>query len=76
MQAGGSASGSVALAGWASALSDGLAAVSKYGNATRGSRTMLDALLPALDALDGAAQDGAWCMRARARPGGRRGMVG
>ncbi len=36
---------------WAEALAAGLAAVQKYGRADRGCRTMLDALLPARDAL-------------------------
>ncbi|GFR46030.1 hypothetical protein Agub_g7303, partial [Astrephomene gubernaculifera] len=44
---------------WADALSAGLAAVQKYGRADRGCRTMLDALLPARDALVASLQAGA-----------------
>lgn len=43
---------------WASAMSVGLQAVMQYGNAKAGSRTMLDALLPACDALAKAAAEG------------------
>jgi dihydroxyacetone kinase len=45
-------------AGWAAAMAAGLRAVQAYGNARAGSRTMLDALLPACDALAGAAAGG------------------
>jgi dihydroxyacetone kinase len=38
-------------AGWIDALADGVAAMQAYGGAQAGDRTMLDALLPALDAL-------------------------
>jgi dihydroxyacetone kinase len=38
-------------AGWIGALADGVAAMQIYGGAGPGDRTMLDALLPALDAL-------------------------
>jgi dihydroxyacetone kinase len=44
------------LAALASALLQGGEAVSKYGGAVLGSRTMLDALLPAAKALQAAAQ--------------------
>ena len=44
---------------WAAAFKAGADAVSKYGGAKRGSRTMLDALLPAADAAAQAAQSGA-----------------
>ncbi|KAI8465485.1 MAG: dihydroxyacetone kinase family protein [Monoraphidium minutum] len=43
---------------WAGAMAAGLAAVGRYGNAAAGSRTMLDALLPAADALAAAAAAG------------------
>lgn len=55
-----SASGGPAGVGqWAAALRAGAAAVMKYGGAREGCRTMLDALLPAAAALEGAAQTGA-----------------
>lgn len=38
-------------AGWIGALADGVAAMQTYGGAAPGDRTMLDALIPALDAL-------------------------
>lgn len=38
-------------AGWIGALADGVAAMQTYGGAAPGDRTMLDALVPALDAL-------------------------
>jgi triose/dihydroxyacetone kinase / FAD-AMP lyase (cyclizing) len=38
-------------AGWIGALADGVSAMQIYGGAARGDRTMLDALIPALDAL-------------------------
>lgn len=37
---------------WMAALKAGVQAVSKYGGASAGDRTMLDALIPALDALE------------------------
>ncbi|EFJ46445.1 hypothetical protein VOLCADRAFT_62675 [Volvox carteri f. nagariensis] len=44
---------------WLGALSAGLAAVQKYGRADVGCRTMLDALLPARDALATSLESGA-----------------
>lgn len=44
---------------WAAAVAAGTAAVEHYGRAKAGSRTMLDALLPASEALARAADDGA-----------------
>lgn len=44
---------------WAAALAAGCSAVERYGRARAGSRTMLDALLPASEALSRAAQEGA-----------------
>jgi ATP-dependent dihydroxyacetone kinase len=37
---------------WRQALDDGIARMQHYGGAKRGDRTMLDALIPAVDALD------------------------
>ncbi|GBR00974.1 dihydroxyacetone kinase subunit DhaK [Acetobacter oeni] len=37
---------------WQAALKDGLTAMQDYGGARAGDRTMLDALIPAIDALD------------------------
>lgn len=51
--------GPLTLASVAAAMAEGAAAVSKHGGAVRGSRTMLDALLPAADALQAAVQAGA-----------------
>ncbi|XP_047488459.1 triokinase/FMN cyclase-like isoform X1 [Penaeus chinensis] len=42
---------------WAGALRKGVAAVGEYGGARAGDRTMLDALLPAVEALDSSADD-------------------
>ena len=42
------------LAGWTAALEAGIAGVQKRGRAEPGDKTMLDALLPALEALKGA----------------------
>jgi phosphoenolpyruvate---glycerone phosphotransferase subunit DhaL len=44
---------------WAAALAAGVAGVQKRGKAERGDKTMLDALLPAVDALQAAVADGA-----------------
>jgi phosphoenolpyruvate---glycerone phosphotransferase subunit DhaL len=44
---------------WAAALAAGVAGVQKRGKAERGDKTMLDALLPAVDALQAALADGA-----------------
>ncbi|XP_063872289.1 triokinase/FMN cyclase-like [Scylla paramamosain] len=38
---------------WAAALRAGVEAISKYGGAAQGDRTMLDALVPAVEALEG-----------------------
>lgn len=46
---------STGLADWADAFAAGVAAVSELGGARAGDRTMLDALLPAVDALSEAA---------------------
>lgn len=43
---------------WAAALAAGVAGVQKRGKAERGDKTMLDALLPAVDALQAAVADG------------------
>eukprot|EP00199_Chlamydomonas_sp_CCMP681_P000386 CAMPEP_0119101896 /NCGR_PEP_ID=MMETSP1180-20130426/807_1 /TAXON_ID=3052 ORGANISM="Chlamydomonas cf sp, Strain CCMP681" /NCGR_SAMPLE_ID=MMETSP1180 /ASSEMBLY_ACC=CAM_ASM_000741 /LENGTH=591 /DNA_ID=CAMNT_0007086077 /DNA_START=161 /DNA_END=1936 /DNA_ORIENTATION=+ len=50
--------GGAGPAAWAGALRAGASAVSKYGGARAGSRTMLDALLPAVAALEQAAAQG------------------
>jgi dihydroxyacetone kinase-like protein len=47
------------LAGWTSALEAGVKGVQARGKAEPGDKTMVDALLPALAALRGAADDGA-----------------
>ena len=39
------------LAGWAAACAAGAAAVQRYSGAAAGDRTMLDAILPAVEAL-------------------------
>ncbi len=44
---------------WAAALAAGVAGVQKRGKAEPGDKTMLDALLPAVDALQAALADGA-----------------
>jgi phosphoenolpyruvate---glycerone phosphotransferase subunit DhaL len=44
---------------WAAALAAGVAGVQKRGKAERGDKTMLDALLPAVDALQATLADGA-----------------
>jgi dihydroxyacetone kinase-like protein len=46
------------LAGWAAALEAGVGGVQTRGKAEPGDKTMLDALLPALEALRAAAADG------------------
>ena len=47
------------LAGWTDALDAGVKGVQARGKAEPGDKTMVDALLPALDALRAAADDGA-----------------
>jgi phosphoenolpyruvate---glycerone phosphotransferase subunit DhaL len=47
------------LAGWTGALEAGVKGVQARGKAEPGDKTMVDALLPALDALRAAADDGA-----------------
>jgi dihydroxyacetone kinase-like protein len=47
------------LAGWTGALEAGVKGVQARGKAEPGDKTMVDALLPAVDALRAAAQDGA-----------------
>ena len=54
-----SAAGALTLADWADALHAGNAAIAEIGGARLGDRTMLDALLPAADALARAAAQGA-----------------
>jgi dihydroxyacetone kinase-like protein len=49
----------VDLAGWADALQAGLEGVQQRGKAEPGDKTMVDALLPALEALRAAESDGA-----------------
>lgn len=43
---------------WAAAFSSGVAAMQRYGGAQSGDRTMLDALLPAAEAMHGGLQSG------------------
>ena len=47
------------LEGWTAALDAGVSGVQKRGKAEPGDKTMLDALLPAVEALRAAAADGA-----------------
>ncbi len=49
----------LSAADWAAALAAGVAGVQKRGKAERGDKTMLDALWPAVDALQTALADGA-----------------
>jgi dihydroxyacetone kinase-like protein len=49
----------VDLAGWTEMLDAGVAGVQARGKAEPGDKTMVDALIPALDALRSAADDGA-----------------
>ena len=44
---------------WAAAFHSGVEAMQRYGGAQRGDRTMLDALIPASDALQNGLQSGA-----------------
>ena len=50
--------GAIDIIGWAQALKEGTEAVQKYGGATPGCRTMLDALVPATAACLNAAEHG------------------
>ncbi len=61
LQMGSAATGKVDLnaAGWEAALRAGVEGVAKRGKAVRGEKTMLDALLPAVDALSAALAAGA-----------------
>ncbi len=52
------ADGLQAAIAWAAALGAGVDAVERYGGASRGSRTMLDALIPAQEALQKALDAG------------------
>lgn len=54
------ASGAAGVAGVAAAMAAGVAAMCHHGGASRGCRTMIDALLPAAEALQAAAQQGEW----------------
>jgi phosphoenolpyruvate---glycerone phosphotransferase subunit DhaL len=60
LQMGTSAAGrdTLDLAGWTAALEAGVAGVRSRGKAEPGDKTMVDALLPALDALRAAGEDG------------------
>jgi len=49
---GGAGGGTPGVQAWAAAARAGVAAVQKYGGAAPGHRTMLDALLPAVDNLE------------------------
>jgi dihydroxyacetone kinase-like protein len=51
--------GTLDVAGWADALEAGVKGVQARGKAEPGDKTMMDALLPALEALRGAQADGA-----------------
>ena len=69
------------LESWAAAFSAGVAAVSELGGARAGDRTMLDALLPAAEALAGAARRGlppreAWAQAAEAARSGAEATAG
>ncbi len=61
LQMGVAAAGKVDLnpAGWEAALRAGVDGVAKRGKAVRGEKTMLDALLPAVEALSAALAEGA-----------------
>ena len=50
--------GAIDIIGWAQALKEGTEAVQKYGGATPGCRTMLDALVPATTACLNASENG------------------
>jgi len=59
------ATGTALVAGkpWREALGDGIARMQHYGGAKRGDRTMLDALIPAVDVLDQGLQAAAQAAR-------------
>jgi dihydroxyacetone kinase-like protein len=61
---------SLDLEGWTAALAAGANGVQTRGKAQRGDKTMLDALMPALEALQSAADDGAGLPEALARSAG------
>jgi dihydroxyacetone kinase-like protein len=61
---------SLDLEGWTAALEAGANGVQTRGKAQRGDKTMLDALMPALEALQSAADDGAGLPEALARSAG------
>lgn len=69
LQMGGAAAGASTLdtAGWADALEAGIKGVQARGKAEPGDKTMVDALLPALEALRAAEADGATPAEASAR---------
>jgi dihydroxyacetone kinase-like protein len=61
---------SLDLEGWTAALEAGANGVQTRGKAQRGDKTMLDALMPALEALQSAADDGEGLPEALARSAG------
>jgi phosphoenolpyruvate---glycerone phosphotransferase subunit DhaL len=61
---------SLDLEGWTAALAAGANGVQTRGKAQRGDKTMLDALMPALEALQSAADDGAGLPEALAHSAG------
>jgi dihydroxyacetone kinase-like protein len=69
LQMGGAAGGASALdtAGWADAVEAGVKGVQMRGKAEAGDKTMLDALLPAVEALRAAQADGAGVAEAASR---------
>lgn len=56
--------GEIGLPDWTAAVAAGCASIGQIGGAERGDRTMLDALLPAVEALAGAHREGASAPRA------------
>jgi dihydroxyacetone kinase-like protein len=80
MQMGAASSGKTHLTAdeWADALDSGIQGVIKRGKAERGDKTMIDALLPALDALRAALKDGDSTARAveRSASAAEEGMKG
>jgi dihydroxyacetone kinase-like protein len=69
LQMGGAAGGASTLdtAGWADAVEAGVKGVQMRGKAQAGDKTMLDALLPAVEALRSAQADGAGVAEAASR---------
>jgi dihydroxyacetone kinase-like protein len=65
------ADGPITGEAWAAALGAGVRGVADRGRAVRGDKTMLDALLPALDAFEAAGDDGPWAAAAAAAASGR-----